>query len=135
MDELTLAVVGVRYPNADKSNRRFEVELCAPGDAIELRPEPKHKLDRRAIGMWRVGGGQMGYITAERAGLIGQRLQAEPVVAVFQGFDGVAAYIRVRFGGGAPHTLPPPPAKVGDRESGQGGDDFFPDPDGPDWGA
>ena len=49
---------------------------------------------------------QIGYLTAERAPLIGGRIsRGEEVSAIFQGLAGATAYIRVRFGGGAP-TLP-----------------------------
>ncbi|MES2339620.1 MAG: HIRAN domain-containing protein [Pseudomonadota bacterium] len=134
MDELTLAVVGVQFSNADKSNRRFEVELCRPGDSVLLRPEPRNKLDPRAIGVWREGGGQMGYVTAERCGLVGQRMQGDPVVARFQGFDGVRAYIRVRFGGDEP-TMSPAPQPRAVQSPNVGHDGFFADPDGPEFGA
>lgn len=133
MEELSLAVVGVDYPNADGSNRRFEIEMCRPGDAIELRHEPTNEHDPRAVAVWRAGGGQMGYLTAERAGWIGRRLQEEEAVAVYQGFEHRAAYIRVRFGGGAP-TVPPVRivAKTGVVAA---DDDFYPDPEGPEFGA
>ena len=38
--ELSLAVVGIDFPNPDKSrsNRRFEIALCRPGDPVELGP-------------------------------------------------------------------------------------------------
>ncbi|HET9511815.1 MAG TPA: HIRAN domain-containing protein [Sphingomonas sp.] len=130
-DELTLAVVGIPYLNADGSSRLFELRLCQPGDAIDLRPEPKNKHDPHAIGVWRAGGGQFGYLTFERAGWIGRRLQAEDSVAVYQGAVGSAAYIRIRFGGGAP-TLPPVSEQPEQRAT---NDDFYPDPDGPDFGA
>ena len=130
MDELTLAIVGLDYPNADKSNRRFELALCRPGDALELRPEPRNRHDPRAVAVWRGGGGQLGYISAERCGWIGGRLRAgEEVQAVFQGTAGAVAYCRVRFGGGAPTLSPLTPGEAG------GDDDFVPDPEGPDWGA
>jgi hypothetical protein len=43
MDELTLSVVGIDFPNTDrsKSNRRMELLLCAPGEPVDLRREPK----------------------------------------------------------------------------------------------
>lgn len=132
IEEQTLAVVGIPYLNADGSSRLFELRLCSPGDPIELRPEPKNKHDPHAIGVWRTGGGQLGYLTFERAGWIGRRLQAEDSVAVFQGAVGSAAYIRVRFGGGAP-TLPPVVEQQPEQRAWN--DDFYPDPDGPDFGA
>ncbi|WP_261295523.1 HIRAN domain-containing protein [Sphingomonas hylomeconis] len=62
--ELTLAVVGIEYPNADRarSNRRFEIELCAPGDPVELRREPKNVHDRFAVAVFSERGIQMGYL-------------------------------------------------------------------------
>ncbi len=135
MEELTLAVVGIDFLNANGSNRRFEIALCSPGDPIELRPEPENKYDHSAIAVWRPGGEQIGYITAERCGWIGARMQAEGAVAIYQSLWGPAAYIRVRFGGGAPTLPPAPPA---DREPPAGPGpvlDFYPDPDGPEWGA
>jgi len=130
VNELTLAIVGLDYPNADRSNRRFELALCRPGDPLELRPEPRNRHDPRAVAVWRSGGGQLGYISAERCGWIGGRLRGgEEASAVFQGAAGAVAYCRVRFGGGAP-TLPPSAL----REAG-GDDDFVPDPEAPEWGA
>jgi len=43
MDELTTSIVGIDFPNEDKSksNRRMESMLCAPGDVVELRLEPQ----------------------------------------------------------------------------------------------
>ena len=62
--------------------------------------------------------------------------------AVFQGLDGWSGYIRIRFGGDAP-TLPPPPANPlppspprPPRRTGPiNPDAFYPDEDGPEWGA
>jgi hypothetical protein len=132
MQELSLAVVGVDFPNADRSrsNRRYELLLCAPGEAVTLVPEPRNPHDRNAVGVWSSRGVQVGYLTAERAPWIGARLRAgEEAVAVFQGMGEGVAYVRVRFGGGTP-TLPV--ARAGPIER---GDDFHADPEGPDWGA
>ena len=139
MDELTLAIVGIDYPNADKTgtSRRMELLLCKPGDPVELRPEPENEHDEYAIAVLSERGVQVGYLTAERAPYIGKRIgQGEEVVALYQGLVGTAGYVRVRFGGGAP-TLPPPtivatgPGPVVNRA----GEDFYPDPEGPEWGA
>jgi hypothetical protein len=130
--ELTLAVVGIEYANEDKAktNRRFEIELCAPGDPVELRREPKNKHDPFAVAVFSQRGIQIGYLTAERASWIGAKLGAgEEWQAVYQGRAGNAAYIRLRFGGGSP-TLPAQRERTPLLE-----DDFEPDPDGPDWGA
>jgi hypothetical protein len=106
MQELSLAVVGLDFPNRDKSNRRFEVALCAPGDPVELRPDPKNPVDPRAVAVLSERGVQLGYLTAERCGMVGKKLRdGEPYRAVFQEADRHKAVIRVRFGGGEP-TLP-----------------------------
>ncbi|WP_298691907.1 HIRAN domain-containing protein [uncultured Sphingomonas sp.] len=130
MDELSLAVVGIDFPNRDGSNRRFEILQCNPGDAVSLRPEPRNLHDRFAVAVLSDRGHQIGYLTAERAPWIGARLRAgEPVVAIFQGLAESAAYIRVAFGGRAP-SLPPmtrtEPRLIADDVA---------DPDGPLWGA
>ena len=49
MQELTLAVVGIDFPNADGSNRRSEAMMTLPGESVELVPEPKNKHDSNAI--------------------------------------------------------------------------------------
>lgn len=108
MQELSLAVVGLDFPNPDKSrsNRRFEAALCRPGDPVELRPEPKNPADPRAVAVYSERGVQLGYVTAERCGLVGKRLREGVACrAVFQKADRFKAVVRVRFGGGAP-TLP-----------------------------
>ncbi|RYF11048.1 MAG: hypothetical protein EOO77_20260, partial [Oxalobacteraceae bacterium] len=103
MQELTLAVVGIEFPNADGSNRRSEAMMTLPGDPVELLPEPKNKHDSNAIAVISSSGVQLGYVNAERAPYIGSRLaRGEDVMAIFQGLDSGSAFIRVRFGGGAP---------------------------------
>ncbi|WP_174298122.1 HIRAN domain-containing protein [Sphingomonas bacterium] len=129
MDELSLAVVGIDFPNRDGSNRRFELLQCNPGDPVGLRPEPRNPHDRFAVAVLSARGHQIGYLTAERAPWIGGRLRAgEEVIAVFQEVSGSAATIRIAFGGRVP-TLPPA------RDQPPPADDFPPDPDGPLWGA
>lgn len=144
MQELTLAVVGIDFPNADGSNRRSEAMMTLPGEPVELVPEPKNKHDANAIAVFSPRGVQLGYINAERAPYIGSRMsRGEDVEAIFQGMDGGSAFIRVRFGGGAP-TLPPSPATPvargqASRPSRQSKpydpDAFYPDEEGPEWGA
>lgn len=127
--ELTLAVVGIDYANADGTSRRFELKLCQRGEPVDLRPEPKNKHDPRAVAVFSARGWQLGYLTAERAGWIGGKIKAgEEVSAIFQGMEGKAAYVRVRFGGGVP-TLPPA------RPASPQNPDFEPDPDPGMWGA
>jgi hypothetical protein len=128
--ELTLAVVGINYPNADGSNRRFELEVLSPGDPVHLHREPKNKHDEHAVAVFSGRGNQIGYLMSERAVWIGPKLAAgEEWLAVFQGLGPTAAYIRIRFGGGAP-TLP-----VQRKREPIWTDDFQPDPEGPEWGA
>jgi hypothetical protein len=57
-------------------------------------------------------------------------MQSEDMIAVFQGLQGSAAYVRVRFGGEAP-TLPATQETARPSQS----HDFDPDPEGPIWGA
>lgn len=133
--ELSLAVVGIDYPNADrdKSNRRFEMALCAPGDPVTLVREPKNPHDEHAVAVFSERNVQLGYLSSERAVFIGAKIAAgEEFVAVFQETLWNVGVIRVRFGGGEP-ILPPPSEQ---RPRGPAiGDDFYPDPEGPEWGA
>jgi len=134
LNELTLAVVGLDHPNTDRtrSNRRYEALLCAPGDPVTLRPDPANPVDPQAVAVWSERGIQIGFLTAERAPMIGARLRAgQDVAAIFQGISPRAAFIRVRFGGGAP-TLPDARKT---EDSATSGEDEVIDPDGPDWGA
>jgi hypothetical protein len=147
MDELTLAVVGIDFPNNDKakSNRLFELLQCLRGEPVELRLEPKNKHDPHAIAVFSLRGVQVGYLTAERAPWVGARLKrGEEAIAVFQQLEQAAAYIRVRFGGGVP-TLPPEraaaspapqtPRQAPSRSRDLDPDVFYPDPPAPEWGA
>lgn len=102
---MSLAVVGVRHLNADKakSNRRFEILLCAPGDPVELRPEPRNRHDPRAIAVFSERGVQIGYLTAERCGRIGALIaEGHELLAVFQAEANFGAWIRVAFDGNKP---------------------------------
>ena len=109
MDELTTSIVGIDFPNEDKSksNRRMECMLCTLGDAVELWLEPTNPDDENAVAIFSARGVQLGYVSAERAPLIGKRMKEGEASAVFQAMHGSGAYIRIRFGGGVP-TLPDP---------------------------
>lgn len=48
--------------------------LCAAGDLVELRPEPKNLYDENAIAIWSDRGVQLGYVSAEHAPLIYQQV-------------------------------------------------------------
>lgn len=151
MQELTLAVVGIDFPNANGSNRRFEGMMTIPGEPVALVLEPKNKHDGNAIAVISPRGVQLGYVNAERAPYIGGRIsRGEDVLAIFQGIEGESAFIRVRsafirvrFGGEAP-TLPPltgkpaAPARAARAARSAAPHDphaFYPDEEGPEWGA
>lgn len=139
MREFTLAVVGIDYANSDrqKTNRRSELMLLPAGAPMALAPEPKNPHDRWAVAVISPNGIQVGYVTAERAQWIGGKIrEGIEVNAVFQGVFGSAGYVRVRLGGGAP-TLPPVvfAPSFGDEHDPADGDGFWPDEDGPEWGA
>lgn len=104
---MSLAVVGVRHPNRDRSNRQFETLACRPGDPLELRPEPKNRHDENAVAVFSERNVQLGYLTAERAPYIGKLIrQGREVVAIFQAATPFGAWLRVAFDGEAP-MLPP----------------------------
>jgi hypothetical protein len=141
MQELTLAVVGIDFPNADGSNRRSEALMTLPGEAVTLVPEPRNRHDGNAIAVVGPRGVQIGYLSAERAPYIGGRMgRGEDVAAIFQGIDGAVGYVRVRFGGGVP-TLPQPSPSASPSHQPPAArpphdpDGFYPDEDGPEWGA
>lgn len=109
---ISLQIKGIQHPNADGSNRQFEVMTCAPGEPIELRLEPKNRHDPLAIAIYSARGTQLGYVSAERCGRIGQLIrQGREVQAVFQGMSTAGAWVRVAFDGEAP-TLPETPLEV-----------------------
>ena len=113
----------------------MELLLCKPGEPVALRREPMNPHDANAVAVFSVRCVQMGYLSAERAPFIGRRMQQEPYDVLFQALTGSMAYVRIRFGSGSP-TLPepagsPPPP----RHARYDPDAFYPDPDGPEWGA
>jgi len=110
--QLSLAVVGADHPNRDKSNRRFEILLSAPGEPVDLKLEPKNPADPNAVAVFSSRGIQIGYLTAERAPWIGGMIRTgREISAVFQQGAVTGAVIRVAFDGVSP-TLPAPPAKT-----------------------
>lgn len=109
---MSLAVVGAKYLNRDKSNRWFEMLLCQAGEPVELRPEPKNTHDLHAIAVFSARGVQLGYLTAERAPRIGQLLkQGREIRAIFQQATKNGAWLRVAFDGEAPRLPQPPEAQ------------------------
>ena len=103
MRELSLHVVGADHPNRGGGNRRFEILLCSPGEAVALLPEPRNPADPNAMMVVSVRGVQIGYLTADRAVWIGAMLRGgREVTAVFQQATPMGAAIRVAFDGAVP---------------------------------
>lgn len=146
--ELSIAIVGVRFANADGTSREDEVRRCTIGERVDLVPEPTNEHDPRAVAAFSARGVQLGYISAERCGYIGGKIASgEPCEAIFQQVEPPHAgepigviWVRARIGGGAP-TLPAgaryadPPARTSSRPPRREPGEFYPDPDPPMWGA
>lgn len=106
MQQLSLHVVGADHLNRNGSNRRFEILLCAPGEPVELIPEPTNPVDPNAIAVFSLRAVQLGYLTADRAPWIGGMLRnGRELQAVFQHATRPGAAIRIGFDGEVP-SLP-----------------------------
>ncbi len=66
----------------------MECMPCAPGVAVELRFEPSNPFDENAVAIFGERGTQLGYVSAERAPLIGKRLKEGEAIAIFQTMHG-----------------------------------------------
>jgi hypothetical protein len=64
---LSLAIVGIDYPNKRGPGRRVELEICQPGEPIELRPEPNNQFDEHAVAVFSCRGIQLDYLAANSA--------------------------------------------------------------------
>lgn len=107
--ELSLAVVGALHPNADGSNRLFEIRMLNPGDPVRLELDPTNKVDSSAVAVHSFRGFQIGYLSAKRCAWVGGKIrQGQDVRAIFQRGTRDGALIRVHLYGEDP-TLPPPP--------------------------
>ena len=123
---ISLAIVGIDYQNKRGPARRFDLELCVPGEPIELRPEPKNQFDEHAIAVFSSRGVQLGYLASERAVWIGTLArQGHEARAVFQGMTATAGWIRVAFDGDEPVL---PAARIVDPSD----PEFYPDETYPD---
>jgi hypothetical protein len=106
---LSLAIVGIDYPNKRGPSRRFELEICMPGEPIELRPEPNNQFDEHAIAVFSCRGIQLGYLASERAVLIGTLWRhGHETRATFQALEAKVGWLRVALDGEEP-VLPPKP--------------------------
>ena len=123
MRAISLAVVGLPYPNKRGPGRRFEAELCTPGEAVELRPEPDNEHDRWAVAVFSCRGIQIGYVNAEKAQWIGGMIrEGRDLAVIFQGITYNTAWVRVGFDGHQPELPPQRPPAI-DEDN-----DFWPDP-------
>jgi hypothetical protein len=122
----------------------MECILCASGDAVELRLEPTNPYDDNAVAIFSERGIRLGYVSAERAPLIGKRMKEGETIAVFQAMHGSGAYIRIRFGGGVPALpdlvldvakRPPPRQSRPAKRPIYSPHAFYPGEDGPESGA
>jgi hypothetical protein len=124
--DLTLAVVGADFPNKSGPSRRMEILICAPGELVNLVPEPKNPKDKNAVMVVSVRDVQIGYVTAERAPWIKSMMAAgREIKAIFQEPTKFGALIRVSLDGNDPDLPPerePPP-----QNSGFYPDDVWPD--------
>jgi len=125
---LSLAIVGIDYPNKRGPARRFELALCVPGEPIEFSPEPTNKHDPYAVAVYSCRGVQLGYLTVERAPWVGAQIrQGREIRAIFQGMTDKVGWLRLAFDGEVP-TLPPAPKVAAEvDDSGFWPDDVYPD--------
>lgn len=123
--QITLAIVGVDYPNRTGPTRRFGLQLLQPGDPVELRPEPDNPKDPQAIAVYTRCGIQIGYLPAERVPFIHMQWMRGWVSAIFQGHTPYGGAARIAFDGDTP-TLPP--ARMEPKEE----QTWWPDPEYPD---
>jgi hypothetical protein len=120
----SLAIVGIDFPNTKGPGRRFELEICRPGEPVKLIPEPKHPFDEHAVAVFSCRGIQLGYLKSERAVFIGTLWrQGHTTTAIFQSLEPTVGWLRVAFDGEEP-TLPPKPVK----DAGEDDRGFWPDP-------
>lgn len=115
--EMSLLVVGIPYPNPDRSCRRKELAKCFMGEFVKLMLEPHNPVDPRAVAVLSARGVQLGYLTAERCGMVGSWLRAgAEYEAVFQEAQPNTAVIRARFGGGSVELPPERDDVIYDRQ-------------------
>lgn len=133
MRHLSLAVVGVGFDNKTGPARRFEIEMCKPGEPVELRPEPKNIADRNAIAVYSARGIQIGYLRAERAPFIGAAMRRGVVNAIFQKSETWGATIRAHLDGTKAVLPEPNDSRANDwPPPGSEDADWWPDEEWPD---
>lgn len=130
MRQLSVKVVGANHPNTNGGNRRTEIAFCDPGEPLELRPEPKNPHDEHAIAVFSARQFQIGYVSSERAVLLGTLLRdGHKLAAIFQDIAVWGAVARI--GIDCAPALPPKPVTKDDHDidldEPEGGDGFWPD--------
>lgn len=98
MRVLTVPIAGADFPNSRGPTRRFGIRLCAPGDPVELRPEPTNKHDGNAIAIYERGGIQLGYVPAEKCQWLHSTMaRGVELVAIFQAETEHGGLVRIGF--------------------------------------
>jgi hypothetical protein len=125
--QLSVRIVGANHPNADGGNRRSEIAFCDPGEIIELRPEPKNEHDEHAIAAFSARHFQIGYVSSERAVLLGSQMRdGHTVTAIFQDVAPWGAIARIGI-----DCVPTLPVRAEAADTGSvddtGDGDFWPD--------
>ncbi len=82
--ELRTHLTGTKYPNADGSSRKDNINHCIPEEPLQLRHTPI-KQDKNAVRVFRQNGEELGWIPKEYAQEIAFHLDAgAEVKAVFE---------------------------------------------------
>lgn len=128
--QMSLAVVGADHLNKKGPARRFEIALCLPGEPIELVPQPKNPADPNAIAIFSCRGVQIGYVSADRAPLIGTFLSRARITAsIFQGAARWGAIIRIGLDGETPVIPQAVPAAAYEEDDSGFWPDYIPPDD------
>lgn len=116
MRQLSVKIVGANHPNTDGGNRRSEIAFCDQGENLELRPEPKNPHDEHAIAVFSARQFQIGYVSSERAVLLGTLMRdGHTLFAIFQDIAVWGAIARV--GIDCMPVLPAKPAPRDDQDT------------------
>lgn len=99
MRRLSLAVVGAGFDNKVGPTRLFEISMCKPSEGIILKLEPKNPADPNAVAVYSARDIQIGYISAERAPLVGGAMRRGVVDVIFQSAEPWGAVIRAHLDG------------------------------------
>lgn len=73
-NDFSLPICGERFDNEDGTSRQEELRKCSPGDLVELVREPDNPHDPLAVAVVTERGVRVGYLSRERAGWIGSKI-------------------------------------------------------------